>query len=292
MHDEQSFEVFSAVHCGWGPLKWITPSSLQVQFTSGDQSSEGEGLVPPCLLGKSWPKPHAVRSRRKRGTLEQSAGEGSRARNRPLPAVPLAPGSIPWHSSLLCPATLPACPVPGSSLSGTEAVFFGVETCSPFNYFSIAKIKIKYLWRNLSGLFQPWHKLAEFQLTDLYQTLLCHTHSLHLSMRMKITVSSRFKPAYTGAAGRSCVCVVPFRPKALDWIAGERVCCGQGLFPSGCLSDSACQCVTGAVSVQGSKPRWYHTHSCKSKVVPSSTVWLSTLVEVSWLADLKERTKS
>lgn len=106
-------------------------------------------------------------------------GKGSRARNKPLPAGHLA------ASLGLLMAVLPACPVPGSSLSGREAVFFGVETCSPFNYFSIAEIKIKYLWWNLSGLFQPWHELAEFQLTDLYQTLLCHAHSLHLSMRMK-----------------------------------------------------------------------------------------------------------
>lgn len=133
---------------------------------------------------------------------------GSRARNRLLPAVPLAASlGTPPHRAL--PSCQPVLCLGAVSLEHREAVFFGVETCSPFNYFSIAKIKIKikYLRRNLSGLFQPWHKLAEFQWTDLYQILLCHTHSLHLSMRMKITVSSRFKPAYRGAAGRSCVCV-------------------------------------------------------------------------------------
>lgn len=60
----------------------------------------------------------------------------------------------------------------------------------------------------LSVLFQPWHKLAEFQWTCLYQTPLCRIHGLSLSTRVKIAVRSRLKPAHTGAAGRGCVCVV------------------------------------------------------------------------------------
>lgn len=71
-----------------------------------------------------------------------------------------------------------------------------------------------------SVLFLPWHKLAEFQWTVLYQILLCCIHSLSLSIRMKITVSSRFKPAHIGAP-----CVLSFRVRALAWMAGECICC-------------------------------------------------------------------
>lgn len=71
-----------------------------------------------------------------------------------------------------------------------------------------------------SVLFLPWHKLAEFQWTVLYQILLCCIHSLSLSIRMKITVSSRFKPAHTGA-----LCVLSYRVRALAWMAGECICC-------------------------------------------------------------------
>lgn len=205
MHDEQSFGAFSAVDFGWGPLKWVTPSFLQ--STSGDRSSEGEGLVPPCLR-EELAKATCSEEQEKEGDTWAKCWGGEGAEPGTGPCLQYS-----WHlaASLGTPhCAMPSCqPVLclGAVSLEQKPFFFAVETCSPFNYFSIAKIKIKYLRRNLSGLFQPWHKLAVFQFTDLYQTLLCHTHSLHLSVRMKRTVSSRFQPAYTGAAGRSCVCV-------------------------------------------------------------------------------------
>lgn len=102
------------------------------------QELRGRGAGTSCLLAKAM----CSEEQKKEGDAWAKCwwGEGSRARNKPLPAESLAPGSIPWLSSLPCLAILPACPVPGRSLSGREAVFF-VETCSPLNYFSIAKIK-------------------------------------------------------------------------------------------------------------------------------------------------------
>jgi len=71
-------------------------------------------------------------------------GQGSGARGRHLPSAALVPGRAP--GTLLLAVPLPSCqpvPVPGSRLTGTEAVFFAVKTCSHLNYFSSAEIKIK-----------------------------------------------------------------------------------------------------------------------------------------------------
>lgn len=40
-------------------------------------------MIPPCLLGQSWPKPPAVRSRRKRRRLEETLQKGFWAYQRP-----------------------------------------------------------------------------------------------------------------------------------------------------------------------------------------------------------------
>lgn len=67
--------------------------------------------------------------------------------------------------------------------------------------------------------------------------------------------------------------MLPFRLRALDWIAGGCVCCVQGLFPSGCLSDSACQPqALFQLRVQNpdgftlipARTRWYHLQLCDS----------------------------
>lgn len=96
-----------------------------------------------------------------------------------------------------------------SRLSGTEAVFASVKTCHHLNYFSTAEIKLK-KWGWMTYSFQFYFSCdtiwLSFNRTDLDQILLCHIHSL--SLRMKVTVNSRYKPAHMGATRRSFFCVV------------------------------------------------------------------------------------